>query len=277
MPVRVVAYAAGRREATRASEAAFGRIAALDAMMSDYRAGSEVNRLTTAPQPVSAELFAVLARAVAIARATGGAFDPTVAPVVALWREARRTRRLPDAAALAAARAKVGWRRIRLDSSTRTVRFARAGMRVDLGGIAKGWILQDALAVLRRHGLSRALLEAGGDIVVGDPPPGVHGWSIEAPGADAAFARRAAALQNAALATSGPTAQFVEIDGREYSHVVDPRTGRALTNHILANVIASDGATADALATALTVAGMEAAPLIASRFPDAAISVRRLR
>jgi thiamine biosynthesis lipoprotein len=131
-------------------------------------------------------------------------------------------------------------------------------MRLDLGAIAKGFILQDALRTLRERGLRSALLEAGGDIVVGDAPPGRDGWLIDAPGADPAFAARAAALVNAALATSGPAAQSVQLDGVRYSHVIDPRSGLGLTNGITARVIARDAATADALATAYSVLGRAA-------------------
>lgn len=237
-------------------ESAFARIAALDAAMSDYRPESEVSRIGDRAghwQEVSADVFAVLARAREIAAATGGAFDPTVAPVVALWRTARRTNTLPGAAALAAARALVDWRALELDAARRAVRLARPGMRLDLGGIAKGYILQQGFEELARRGAPRALLEAGGDIVVGDAPRGQRGWSVETPGASPAFTARAAALARAALATSGPSAQFVEIDGVRYSHVVDPATGLGLTHATTAYVIAADGATADAYATAFTV------------------------
>ena len=138
-------------------------------------------------------------------------------------------------------------------------------MRLDLGGIAKGYILQQALGAMVPLGVTQALVEAGGDIVVGDAPPGRDGWRIDVAGSDAVFAARAARLTNAALATSGPTAQFVEIDGVRYSHVVDPRTGMGLTNGVTARVIARDGATADALATALTVAGPSRAFLASCR------------
>ena len=146
-------------------------------------------------------------------------------------------------------------------------------MRLDLGGIAKGYILEEALHTLRSAGVRRALIEAGGDIVVGDAPPDRDGWRIDVTGADREFAARAAKLTNAALATSGPTAQFVEIDGVRYSHVVDPRTGVGLTNHVTAHVIARDGATADALATALTVARAGDVPRLLSRFPGVRVSV----
>jgi FAD:protein FMN transferase len=274
--VRVVLHAASEAQARAAAAAAFERIAALDQMMSDYRDDSELRALGHSDggwTAVSPDLFDVLARAVEIAEATGGAFDPTAGPLVLLWREARRTGRLPSPAALDEARSRVGWRHVELDAKRGTVRLARQGMRLDLGGVAKGYILQAAVATLASHGVRRALVEAGGDIVAGDAPPGRDGWRIDVPGADATFAARAGRLANAALATSGPTAQHVEIDGVRYSHTIDPRTGMALTSDVTAHVIAADGATADALATALTVLGPEAVGTSLERFPGTAAIV----
>jgi thiamine biosynthesis lipoprotein len=277
MPVRIRLYAPTATIATSATAGAFARIATLDRMLSDYRDDSEIQRLArqaSAWQFVSPELFAVLSRALEVARASDGAFDPTVGPVVALWRDARRAGRLPSASALEAARQHVGWNLVQLDATRRAVRLAGAGVRLDLGGVAKGFILQDALAALERAGISRALIEAGGDIVVGDPPPGRAGWRIDVEGADAAFAERASRLVRAALATSGPAAQFVEIDGVRYSHVVDPRSGYALTRNITAHVIAPDAATADALATALTVVDPKEVATVLAHFPTAYASLR---
>ena len=278
LPVRIRLYGPTDEAAKTAATAAFARVALLDQMMSDYRPDGELRRLGTGVDTwsvVSPELFAVLQRAVEIARATGGAFDPTVGPLVALWRDARQSRRMPDGVALDAAKGVVGWQHVHLDPSRHAVGLGRPGIRLDHGGIAKGYILQQALRVLASLGVTRALVEAGGDIVVGDAPPDRDGWRIEVDGADAVFSARAARLTNRALATSGPTAQFVEIDGVRYSHVVDPRTGLGLTNQVTARVIAQDGATADALATALTVVGPNGAPGILSRFPDVMVSVDR--
>jgi FAD:protein FMN transferase len=276
LPVRVVLYADSDGQARAAAAAAFARIAALDRMMSDYRDDSELRTLERRAgewTPVSRELFDVLARAVEIAEATGGAFDPTAGPLVALWREARRTGRAPGNEALDRARALTGWRHVRLDPAGRRVRLSSPGMRLDLGGIAKGYILQEALRTLQSHGTARALVEAGGDIVVGDAPPGRDGWRIDVPGADAAFAARAHRLTHAALATSGPSAQHVEIDGVRYSHTIDPRSGMALTSACTAHVISADGATADALATALTVLGQAGVRGLLERFPGVATAV----
>ena len=272
MPVRIRVYSSSEAVAQSAAVAAFARVAVLDQMMSDYRSESELRHLDSAWSPVSRELFTVVERAIEIADATGGAFDPTVGPLVALWREARRSHRVPDATAIAAAKRLVGWRLVQLDPARPAVRLADEGVRLDLGGIAKGYIIQQALQAMIPFGVTRALVEAGGDIVVGDAPPGRDGWSIDVTGSDVEFVSRAARLTHAALATSGPTAQFAEIDGVRYSHVVDPRTGLGLTNQVTARVIAEDGATADALATALTVAP-DTLSRIRRRFPDAAVSL----
>jgi thiamine biosynthesis lipoprotein len=274
MPVRIRLYSSSEAHARAAAAAAFARIAALDQVMSDYRPDSELRRLGRRWSPVSRELVAVVERAIEIADATGGAFDPTVGPLVGLWREARQSRRLPEATAIVAAKRLVGWQHVQLDAARSTVRLARDGVRLDLGGIAKGYIIQQALQAMIPFGVTSALVEAGGDIVVGEAPPGRDGWNIDVTGSDAEFAARAARLTNAALATSGPSAQFVEIDGVRYSHVVDPRTGLGLTNQVTARVIAADGATADALATALTVAP-DSLLRIRRRFPDVAVSLAR--
>ncbi len=272
--VRIVVYAPDEPSAARAATAAFARIAALDRAMSDYRPDSEVRevaRLAPAAVPVSADVFRVVSRAIAIARDTDGAFDPTVAPLVALWRDARATGRLPAPAALRAAGALTGWRRVDLDAARQTIRLPVPGMRIDLGGIGKGYILQAALETLRDAGLRVALIEAGGDIVVGDAPPGRAGWRVDNELVANYRSVISYELTNAALATSGASAQFVEIDGVRYSHVVDPRTGQALTSHVTAHVIAPDGATADALATAATVVGASGLAALRARFPEAHI------
>ena len=275
MPVRILIYAPDRGAAESSARAGFARIAALDAMLSDYRPDSELSQLSATSGrwvTVSPELFEVLDLALKVSRASDGAFDPTVGPLTTLWREARKTKMLPPSTAVEDARRRVSWRFIELDRSKLAVRLARPNMRLDLGGIAKGFILQQALAVLIKHGAPITLLEAGGDIVVGDAPPNRQGWEIAAPYADADFQSRARRLVRASLASSGPTAQFVEIDGVRYSHVIDPRTGHPLTSSRVVGVIASDGATADALATAFGVLGSEAAPKLSAAFPGAVLS-----
>jgi thiamine biosynthesis lipoprotein len=271
--VRIVLHAQKEALAREAARRAFNRIAELEDIFSHYRPRSEVSRLTEhaeSPVRVSDELFLVLQRATNLAAETDGAFDPTVGRLVDLWRASRTSGRLPDAGILTEALNRTGWRHLELNADSQTVRLHREGIKLDLGGIAKGYILDEALTELESAGLDRALIEAGGDIVVSGPPPGKEGWRIEILKADstAAIANRARTLQHAAIATSGDTEQFVEIDGVRYSHVVDPRTGLGLQTRRMATVIAPDGLTADSYATALTVLTKAGAAGFLERHPE---------
>jgi thiamine biosynthesis lipoprotein len=260
---KIVLYAEDETQASRAAAAAFARVAELDGIMSDYRPTSELMRLCdkagTGPVKVSAELFRVLSRAEEVSRLSDGAFDVTVGPVVHLWRLARRTQRLPDADKLAEARALVGWQQVKLDAKERTVDLQKAGMRLDLGGIAKGYAADEAQAVLKKHGVTSALVAAGGDITVSDAPPGEKGWDVAiAPLTDEeAKTPRHLKLANAAVSTSGDANQYVEIDGVRYSHIVDPKTGLGLVGRMSVTIIAPDGITADSLTKVVCVLGAE--------------------
>jgi len=261
VPVRLVLYASDRETAAAAANAAFARIHRLGAVMSDYDESSELRRLcTTAGEDravaVSEDLWRVLVCAQEISGRCEGAFDVTVGPIVRLWRQARRLHELPSAERLRAARQLVGYRNIRLDAEHRTVELLRPGMRLDLGGIAKGYAVAEALEILKKKGVPRALVEAGGDIALGDRPPGKPGWRIGiAPPDPKSPPRFYLGLSSTAVSTSGDMWQYVEIGGKRYSHVVDPRTGRALTDHCHVTVIHADGATADALSKAVSVLG----------------------
>ncbi len=259
VPIRIVLYAPDEPAASAAARAAFDRIARLNTVMSDYDPTSEVRRLCDTaskgrPVAVSRELWQVLAAAQGFSRQSQGAFDVTVGPVVRLWRRAHRRYELPDPERLTAARKLVGYQLIELDPETRTVRLRKAGMRIDLGAIAKGFAAQEALKTLKQHGVSRALVDVGGDIVVGQAPPGRPGWKIGVAALEPdGPPTRYFWLKDAAVATSGATWQFVELGGRRYSHIIDPRTGMALTNQMNVTVIAPDGMSADALASAVSV------------------------
>lgn len=264
---RLVLYAPDAPRAREAGAAAFDRIAALDAVMSDYRPDSELMRLCAvghhAPTKVSPDLFTVLRTALDIAQASDGAFDITVGPFVRLWRQARQTRQLPTPSELADARTKVGWQKICLDPEKRTVRLAVAGMQWDLGGIAKGYAVDCALQVLQRFGVAQAMVEFGGDIRLGDPPPHRAGWRIRLPeGAQPAVME----LARCAVSTSGTTEQFVDINGQRYAHIIDPRTGLGLTRLTVATVVADCGLLSDPLATAVCVLGREKGEQLVRRY-----------
>jgi FAD:protein FMN transferase len=282
VPFRVTLYAPDEATAKAAADAAFARVEALNRILSDYDPDSELSRLArTSGQgkavPVSDILWHVLERSQQLAEQTDGAFDITVGPLVNLWRRARRRGELPGAELLAEMRARVGYRHVRMDHQKRTVELLQPDMRLDVGGIAKGYAADEAIAVLRARGLPRALVAASGDIVAGDPPPGEAGWRVQVAALDAPGAPPAEVLllANRAVSTSGDAYQFVEIGGVRYSHIVDPRTGVGLTDHSLVTVIAGDGLTADGLDTAIDVLGPKRGLELLEQWPNAVARIAR--
>ncbi len=263
-PFKIVLYSTDPATARRASRAAFDRVAALDNILSDYDPESELSRLSHSagknPVRASADLFEVLDRSRAIYERSGGAFDVTIAPVGRLWRRARRERKLPDPAKLAQARKLVGSDRMVLDAAARTVWLKSAGMKLDVGGIAKGYAAQAALDVLRKARITRALVGGAGDIVVGDAPPGKKGWTIAIAPLDPGRpggAPPALLLERAAVSTAGDAERFVIIDGHRYSHIINPASGQAVEDRASVTVVAPDGGMADALETTVYILGPE--------------------
>ncbi len=262
--VEVTLYAPTETVATEAAAAAYARITALNRILSDYDPESEVARLcrtagTGSKVGVSPELFEMLSRSASLSEATDGAFDATISPVIKLWRAARKQRQLPDPQQLATARELVGWKNVKLDAKARTAELLRSGMLFDFGGIAKGYIAEQARDVLTKRGLTRCLIAIGGDIAAGDPPPETAGWKIGVAPLDKPDGppSRLLRLKNCSVSTAGDAFQFVEINGVRYSHIVDPKTGLGLTQRCSVTVIATDGATADGLDTAVVLVGPE--------------------
>ena len=274
MPFHIVLFAKNKMEGEAAAKAAFDRIHQLNGILSDYDADSELSLLSRTsgsgkPVPVSLDLWRVLAFSLLQSERTAGAFDVTVGPVVNLWRKARRDKKLPDEARLAEARTRVGYDKVQLNSKNGTVQLQVPEMRLDLGGVAKGYALGESMKVLRSLKITRALVSAGGDMVAGDAPPRRKGWRVELPPLDApnAPASRFVLIQNCALATSGDLYQRLDIEGKRYSHIVNPRTGIGLTDHSLVVVIAPTGMLADTLSTALSVMGPQKGMDLIERLP----------
>ena len=280
---RVVCYAAEPEQVRTVTELAFSRIAELDAMLSDYQSDSELNRLSrTAPSdrfvPISSELGDVLRTSQWVSCRSGGAFDVTVGPLTKLWRRARRKKQLPSRARLAQALEAVDFHAVRLDAGSKNARLLRRGMRLDLGGIAKGFAVDEALRCLRANGIQRALVDGGGDIAVGEPPPGRLGWSIAISELDPdEVPQRFLLLRNQAVATSGDARQYVEIDGQRYSHIVDPRTGLGLQHRSRVTVVGASGMLADSMASAVSVLGPQAGVALGNQMPGMETQVATIR
>lgn len=263
----VTLYSADEPSARAAAVLAFDEINRLEDIFSDYRPKSELSRLSDqagVPESrggvqVSAELAEILRASASFSERSGGAFDITVGTASKLWRESRKLGKLPEPSALDTAKATIGWRSVIVDEGGRVV-LTLPGTRLDLGGIAKGYAAQRSVDLLVRAGSPRCMVALAGDVVVGDPPPGTAGWRVAVGSGrvegDSQPGAAAIMLSNAAVSTSGDAAQWVEIDGVRYAHILDPRTGLGSTRQRSTTVVArgrdgiSGGTRADALSTA---------------------------
>lgn len=259
---RLTFYAGSEGQAAAAAAAAFGRIDTLNAHLSDYLPESELSRLSAQAGsgravPVSEDLWTVLTAAQEVAAASEGAFDISIGPLSRLWRRAFRRQTFPEAARLAEARRAVGYRWIELLPDQRHVRLQQPDMRLDAGGIAKGYAVDEAMATLQRYGIDRALVDGGGDLLASGAPPGEPGWRIllKTAGKEGALRDSVVLLRDGALATSGDTYRYLEWEGRRYSHIVDPRSGLGVDHRTLVSVQCPSCTLADALASALSVIG----------------------
>ena len=271
-PWTIVVHAADAAAGEAAIAAAFAEIERLEQVLSDYDPESELSRLSAAaptaePVQVGDDLWRVLARAESLREASGGAFDIAVGPLTSLWRQSRRSGRLPRDDKLAAARAAVGEGTIELLADEQAVRLPKAGTRLDPGGIGMGYAADRAMEILAARGIDAAMIDASGDILVSGPPPGRDGWRIAIAPLRPGGEGEVVVLNHAAVTTSGDAYQAVEIDGVRYSHIVDPRTGIGVAGPAAVTVIAPDATTADSLATAASVLGPQAGGALVEAFP----------
>jgi thiamine biosynthesis lipoprotein len=275
VPWKITVYARDHEAGAAAVAAALAEVERLEKVLSDYDPESELTRLSAqAPMPepvaVSDDLWRVLVAAERLREESGGAFDIAVGPLTTLWRQARRSGRLPRADKLATARAATGAGAVELVAERQAVRLPRAGSRLDPGGIGRGYAADRALEILAGHGIEAALIDSSGDILVSGPPPGRESWRIAIAPLRPGEPAESLELVQAAVATSGDAYQAVEIDGVRYSHIVDPRTGKGVAGPAAVTVIAPDATAADALATAASVLGPAAAKDFLGRFPGVA-------
>jgi thiamine biosynthesis lipoprotein len=228
-----------------AAEAALEEAHRVDRLLSNYREDSEwsvLNRTAGhAAVRVSDELFALLARCDAHSRATDGAFDLTVGPLMRAWRFFRDEGAMPTASALAEARRHVGYDNVHLNARERSVRFARPGVELDPGGVGKGYAVDRMIAVLQSHAISDAFVSAGGSSIyaMGVASPALAGWPVTLRHVDASQPSETLYLRDQALSTSGSTAKFFVAGGQRFSHILDPRTGRPARGASSVSVVAA--------------------------------------
>ncbi|MDA0196876.1 MAG: FAD:protein FMN transferase [Bacteroidetes bacterium] len=270
---KIILYSEDSERAENASNEAFQRIDELNAIFSDYEEESEISQLsdlagTGKKQRVSPDMWEILVLANEISKRSKGAFDITIGPLSKLWRRAIRQMEFPGMDKIEEARSKVNYRWLKLYKNTRAVLLKKEGMRLDAGGIAKGYAVDEAFKVLKSNGIDRALIDGGGDIYVGSPPPRRKGWNLAFLTQGSENIDQTVQLTNQAIASSGDTYQFIEWEEKRYSHIIDPLTGLGVTDQKVINIIAPSCTLADALASAVSVMTEERSKKLIKRYPD---------
>jgi thiamine biosynthesis lipoprotein len=269
----IVAYGPDAPTLPPTVEAALDEVDRIDRLMSHYRPESPLSRLNReaadGPLTVEPELFDFVAECLKYSRESGGAFDITVGPLMKAWGFFRGEGRLPGDVELKEVRGKIGYPHVTLGLGERTIQFDRPGVELDLGGIAKGYAVDRAVSLLRSHGVTAALVSAGGSTIYGlGAPPGRHGWevTIQDPLHTNRIARKTL-LRDRALSVSGSYEKSFEVAGVRYGHIMDPRTGRPATDVLSVAVLTGSGTAGDALDDAFFVLGVERSREYLKRLP----------
>ena len=250
---RIVVYGTTQESAMAACEKAFGRMEEVEGVLSDWRVDSEVVTLREAhphePVDISADFAEVIQLSIEINNWTGGGFDPACGRMTQEWRAAKSRSRSPRNWSTYVAEHGPGASRLQLKGDH--IVFAEPVPWLDFGGIGKGWAADEALRALEQAGVTRALVDLGGELAIGAPPPGAKGWAVKGPAGIELF------LHNCGVATSGAGEQHLQVEGQFASHVLDPRSGHWLGQHVDVTVVAPSAAVADALASAGCVLGAD--------------------
>jgi thiamine biosynthesis lipoprotein len=276
---RVVVIAKDQETGSKCIRAALEEIHKVDELMSDYKSDSEISQVNKRAAEVSVTVsestYEVLRRSVEFSELTDGAFDITVGPLMDLFREAEKGAAAPAQQQIAEAKSKVGFEKLKLDSENRTVQFAVESMRLDLGGIAKGYAIDKAVEAAQRNGALGGMVDIGGDIrCFGSPPEDREHWLIAVQDPDTTRAQTIGdgllmklRITDAAVATSGDYQQFVMIGRQRYSHIMNRKTGTSAEGLSSVTIIAASATDADALATSVSVLGAERGLALIEKLP----------
>lgn len=258
-PFQLIFICDSQAKADSLAQAAYLLTDKLNAVFSDYDSTSEIGHINrredTGWIPVSPVLFDILYQSHIAYLQSAGTFDVTVGALSAVWRKSRKARIFADREQVAEALQHTGGEKMILDTLQHRIRFTRPGVRIDLGGIAKGYTAGKVLRLLQDAGIRAALVDAGGDMAVSDAPQGSGGWRIgvNIPQTTDSLLPKHLLLHNISVATSGDAYQYIAHDGKIYSHIIDPHTGYGVQYRRNVTVISDDPALADWLATACSI------------------------
>jgi thiamine biosynthesis lipoprotein len=257
----------------RIVEEAFDEVDRIDRLMSHYKPNSPLSRINreaaTHPVTVEPELFDFIAESMRYNRESGGAFDITVGPLMKAWGFFGGDGRIPADDELAAARRHVGSAHVVLNPAEKTIRFDEPGVELDLGGIAKGYAVDRVVTLLRARQIAAALVSSGGSTIYGlGAPPGRNGWDVMLQDPlDSRKTARTVTLKDRAVSVAGRSEKSFESGGVRYSHIMDPRTGRAVQGVLSVAVLTNTGTAGDALDDAFFVMGLERSRTFVKGFP----------
>ena len=270
---QVILYAKDSVQGKAIAQELFNRIDTLNAIFSDYVENSEINRLSASAGTgqkvrVSPEMWRLITFSQKIARKSDGSFDLSIGPLSKLWRRAFRQSQFPAKSEIEAAKTKVNYRFIQCFPLSKRIRLTETGMRLDAGGIAKGFAVDECFKILNKAGISSALVAAGGDIRVGAAPPGKAAWIIASKGLNekGETVDVELSLEHQAVSTSGDTYRFLDWEGQRYSHIIDPLTGLGIQHRQFSRLTGPKATLTDALATAINVSNGEKRKILMKKF-----------
>lgn len=264
------------------SKECFALVDSINNIFSDYTSASEVGRLASMTrvkdQKVSDELFELIVLSKHAWKRSGKTFDITIGALTQLWRKAKKENRFPTDTEVKEAKEQMGFEKLIINEKAKTISFNKQGIRFDFGAIVPGYAAQKVIDLLKSKNIGKALVDASGDIVVSDPPPGKNGWTIaiNLPESENEVWDKNLELKNLAVSTSGDVYRYIIHNRKKYSHIIDPRTGYGVTTQRNVTVIAKDGATADWLATACSILPIRKALKLAKK-EDAALFIATLK
>jgi thiamine biosynthesis lipoprotein len=271
-PFTIVFYSKDSVQAVSIAKRCFVLVDSFNFIFSDYIDTSELSNLSktagvnSMPVKLSPALYDILIQSKKAYELSEGAFDITMGPLSKLWRKARKQQLFPTDSTIRSIRNLIGFNKLIFDTLNKTVRLTQPGMQLDLGGIAQGYVAQKVIDFLLTQGVSNALVNVSGDIVMSGAPVNKEGWvvGVNLPEKTDELLNQKLILKNQAVTTSGDAYQFIEKDGIRYSHIINPITGYGVTFHRNVTVIAADGTTADWLATACSILSLKKAKKLAS-------------
>lgn len=268
-PFTLIFYSDDSVSAKLAAEECFKYVDEMNAIFSDYDSTSELSKLSKVAGldtfvRLSPMFYDIMKRSYNAWKQSQKKFDITIGALTILWRKAIKTKQFPLQKEIDHARSQSGYRHVIIDTINKKIKILQPGLKFDLGGIAKGYVAQKVIDHLALQNILSALVDAGGDIVTGNPPPGSQHWrlSIALPQSEILQSSKNILVRDAAVATSGATYQHIDYNGKQYSHIIDPETGYGVTFNRNVTVIAKDGATADWLASACSILPIQKAKKI---------------